>query len=302
MIEIRLAREGEIDRQKDMWKLCFGDRETYIDFYFANEYKENETLALTYNKEIVSILTMIPMKTVLPDKRSLSSAMLYAIATHPDYRNRGYSTELITYAEKYLAGMQNHFTILVPAGQHLFDFYRKQGYREYFYLREALLSLAEIDILSAQVSCRCKVYPLDSKEYNLRRNELLHGSLYIAYTEDEIRYQQKLSRYSGADIYAIDLVDLSGGIGKKQGCAVIERRNTSRVVIKELLLPEDNYLPVLKELTRFIPSREYVVRTPAHLGQSLGGSVRPFGMIKSPAKNNLKMLPDMQGYLGIAFD
>lgn len=44
MIEIRFAKMGETVRQKEIWKLCFGDSEQYIDFYYANRYKEDETL------------------------------------------------------------------------------------------------------------------------------------------------------------------------------------------------------------------------------------------------------------------
>ena len=32
-------RKGDMDRQKQIWKICFGDDDAYIDFYFANRYK-----------------------------------------------------------------------------------------------------------------------------------------------------------------------------------------------------------------------------------------------------------------------
>jgi len=78
MVEVRWAREGEIDRQKELWKLCFGDPEWYIDFYFANRYKKDETLVLLYNGEIIAMLTLMPVRTVFPDNQSAASSMLYA--------------------------------------------------------------------------------------------------------------------------------------------------------------------------------------------------------------------------------
>lgn len=302
MIEIRWAKEGEIERQKDMWKLCFGDRDTYIDFYFANKYKNNETLVLTYDQEIVSILTMMPIKATLPDKRILRSTMLYAIATHPDYRKRGFSTELINHAERLLIDTQHEFSILVPAGQHLFDFYRKQGYRIYFYLREVILPISILTPIPVKEPHNYSIIPLLPEEYNSRRNELLEGSLYIAYDEEEIGYQKQLSLYSGADIYGIEIYSKDTRSERRYGCAIVERRNTARVVIKELLLPEKEYLPVLKRLSELIPAREYVVRTPAHLSACLGGTVRPFGMIKSLSGKELGHYLQDQGYLGVAFD
>ena len=36
MIEIRPARPEEIPRQKELWKLAFGDDDAYIDYFYAH--------------------------------------------------------------------------------------------------------------------------------------------------------------------------------------------------------------------------------------------------------------------------
>lgn len=295
MIEIRLAEKGEIERQKELWKLCFGDDPKYIDFYFANKYQEEETLLLLYNKEIIAILTMMPLWTVFPDGLSFASSMLYAIGTHPGYRHKGFSSGLMRAAEKLL--VQNHvdFTLLVPAGKQLFDFYYKQGYRECFYLRESILTREAIEHLPPALSCECNISSLGGLEYNQIRNNLLKGRLFTAYTDEQIEYQKKLSLRSGADLYSIDLMG-------KVGCAVIERRNTQRMVIKELIIPEAYYPPVLKQISKSLPAEEYLIRTPIDLGENLGGTIRPFGMMKAQRGFDLDILAKEQGYLGIAFD
>ena len=58
---------------------------------------------MLYNGEITSMLTMMPIRTILPDNRAYNSAMLYAIGTHPDFRNCGFSAKLMAHSEKYLA-------------------------------------------------------------------------------------------------------------------------------------------------------------------------------------------------------
>lgn len=295
MIEIRLAQKGETARQKEIWKLCFGDDNAYIDFYFANRYKENETILLLQDGEIGAMLTMIPASMVAPNNRSYSAAMFYAIATHPQYQRRGFATQLMDFSHSYLRAANTEFSILVPAEKQVFNFYRKRGYREGFFIREVLLTGTIIDNLP---SCRFSPYSISAtgaEEYNLRRRKQFSGGYYIAYADEEITYQKKLSRQSGADIYAID----AEGI---QGCAAIERVSCDKVLIKEILLPEEQIGCALKRIAQLLPAKEYLVRTPAYSGHCLGGRVRPFGMIKAQTDINFEMGFNESGYLGLAFD
>ncbi|MGE5380745.1 MAG: GNAT family N-acetyltransferase, partial [Methylocystaceae bacterium] len=89
MSEIRLAKAGEIARQKEIWKLCFGDPDQYIDFFYANRYHEQDTMVLIEEEIIVSMLTMIPVEIVAINQEHLHATMLYAIATHPQYQHQG---------------------------------------------------------------------------------------------------------------------------------------------------------------------------------------------------------------------
>ena len=42
MIEIRPARPDEIARQKELWKLAFGDDDAYIDYFYAHTGESQE--------------------------------------------------------------------------------------------------------------------------------------------------------------------------------------------------------------------------------------------------------------------
>lgn len=296
--KVRLARIGEIVRQKEIWKLCFGDPDNYIDFYYANRYKEDETLLLLAEGEITAMLTMIPVKTVDTNDQSFNTAMLYAIATHPEDQNRGFASQLMESSNPYLRANNSDLSILVPAGKRLFDFYRKQGYQEAFYIREALLTRDMIDRLdSSEISrfYQVAISSITPEEYNQRRDLLLKGRLHIAYADRDIFYQKKLSQLSGADIYAID-------IEGKLGCAAIERVNSDTVLIKEILLPEEFIHQGIIEIAQLLSAKEYILRTPAYLGEDLGGSVRPFGMIRADREIDIDLTPEAQGYLGLAFD
>ncbi|MCO1602985.1 GNAT family N-acetyltransferase [Desulfosporosinus nitroreducens] len=296
MCEIRLARKGETDQQKEIWKLCFGDPDSYIDFYFANRYKEDETVVLLHDGEIAAMLTMIPVRTVFPDDRSLNTAMFYAIATHPKFQNRGFATQLMDYSNnQYLRARKEELSVLVPAHTQLFEYYRKQGYQDGLYIREILFSREGADSLPVSKPFSCTILPITSEDYNRRRNSQLNGRLYISYPDENISYQKKLSQLSGADIYAINIDDI-------QGCLAVERITSDKVLIKEILLPDDLLNTAVKQIVQQLTAKEYVLRTSPHIGQQLGGSIRPFGMIRVQSAIDTLIMPEDLGYLGVAFD
>ncbi|KJR49077.1 Acetyltransferase [Desulfosporosinus sp. I2] len=295
MSEIRLAQKGDTVRQKEIWKRCFGDPDSYIDFYYANRYREDETAVLLQDGEISAMITMISVRTVLPDKRNFNTAMLYAIATHPQYQNRGFATQLMDFSNRYLRAKENEFSVLVPAKMQLFDYYRKQGYQDGFYIREALLLRDRVDYLPIHKLYNCTISSITPEEYNRRRNIQLRGRLFISYHDEDIAYQKRLSQQSGADIYALDIEDI-------QGCLTLERITSDRVFIKEILLPEDYIYTAIKQIILRLSAKEYVLRTPSYLGEKFGGSVRPFGMIRIHREVGTVITSEDQGYLGLAFD
>ncbi|MEG6522409.1 GNAT family N-acetyltransferase [Desulfotomaculum sp. 1211_IL3151] len=295
MLEFRQAKKGEINRQKEIWKICFGDPDKYIDFYFANRYKEQETLLLLHNEAIAAMLTMLPVKTVTPKKRMFNTAMLYAIATHPREQNKGFSTRLMDYSNQCLMASDRVLSILVPAEEQLFAFYRQRGYQNGFYIREIPLNQDIIAGLSISKPCQCTISPISPEEYNQRRNKQLCNRLYIAYADEDIAYQKKLSQLSGADLYGIDGENI-------QGCAAVERVNSDKVLIKEMLVPDEVLNEAIKRIAQHLKAKELILRTPAYLAEHLGGTIRPFGMVRILKDIDLKITAEQLGYLGFAFD
>jgi GNAT superfamily N-acetyltransferase len=295
MSEVRLAQKGETDRQKYLWKLCFGDSDKFIDFYYANRYKENETALLLQDGEILAMLTMLPVR-IKVSGRSYDAAMLYGIATHPEYRNRGYATILIDFAHQHLKKNRIDFTLLVPAGKQLFNFYQQQGYQDGFYIREAFFTWEKIDSWDIdETGSSWIISTISSGEYNQRRDKQLEGKTYVSYANEDIAYQKKLSQYSGADIFSLKLEEV-------KGCAAIERINPDQVIIKELLVNGELIPAAVKLISRLLPAKEYVLRMPAFLGKQLEGSIRPLGMIRANNEIDSETITKDYGYLGLAFD
>ena len=184
MVEIRLAKKGEEARQKEIWKRCFGDEDTYIDFYFTHKYNQEETALLLEGGQIAAMTTMIPARLITPDGRDLDTAMVYAVATHPAYQARGYSTQIMDFCQSYLQGQGVGLSILVPASQSLFDFYAKRGYEKAFYHRQVTLTYDQILAFNITNASKVCAKELGATSYNHRRRDLLKGSFYVDYCDD----------------------------------------------------------------------------------------------------------------------
>lgn len=294
MIEIRFAEKGETARQKEIWKLSFRDSEQDIDFYYAHRYREKETLLLLYEGEIAAMLTMLPVKVITSSGASLNSTMLYALATHPKYRHRGYASRLLDYASHYLGQQGNLFSVIVPAGKKLFDYYRRLGFRDFFFVRQLFLDWEKVESMDVGTNS-CTLTAISPQEYNRRREQLLSGKIHVSYSIEDIDYQRKMSQFSGADIYGLV-------VEGAEGCTAIERLGKDRVFIKELLIAEQFIPTAVRQIAHLLPAEKYILRTPPFGGSRFEGSLRPFGMIRANQGVDPELIPNGPGYLGLAFD
>lgn len=295
MIQIRPAKEEDIGEQKAIWKLCFGDDEKLIDLYYALKYKAKNTVLLLRDNKVASMLTMIPLALVTSCGQTHKAVMLYAIATHPSQRNQGFASQLIDYTNEYLKQKKIPLSLLVPANSQLFDFYARRGYENGFSLFEASISRETIEHLPVKARSRISLTDAEPKQYNLCRNDLLKGRPYLKYPDPEIAFQKTISRLTGADIYLL-------GSDELYGCMAVERVSDQRIILKELLLPQE-FLPLaLQHIACSFPAQKYIIRIPAYQGRDLGFSPRVFGMYKALQNPEHKIISEDLAYLGLAFD
>ncbi|MDR2682633.1 MAG: GNAT family N-acetyltransferase [Dysgonamonadaceae bacterium] len=114
---------------KEMWKLCFPmDTGIFIDFYFDEVYKNDETLVYFENGKPVAAFQMIPY--ALKNGGEISQAAYISGAmTHPDFRRKGFMKELLFASFDIMQGRGFDYTFLIPQEAWLFDFYAKFGYK-----------------------------------------------------------------------------------------------------------------------------------------------------------------------------
>lgn len=296
MDKIRFATIDDIDELKNIWKVCFGDSDTFINYYFEQEFKADKVLLLLEGKEIASMLTMIPINLCTPKGKKYKGAMLYAIATHPKFQSMGLSTKLMDYSSSYLRKQEVDIVTLVPATMSLINFYAKRGYKVGFYHKEFFFTHKIIQGFSISTNFTLTIKPANPMSYQQVRESILSNCLYQSYDIDGIAYQKRLSLLSLADIYLIN------DNYKSIGCAIIEKLDNNGLLIKELLVPDDYIESALLSIAALYPSEVYKLRLPVNMGQGLGGEIKSFGMYQLLNPNLSLNLNQVDGYLGIAYD
>ena len=66
---MRYATYDDIDNVKKLWNYCFGDDESFVDYYFRSKYKNENTIVIEKDKKIISSLQLNQYKIKLNNKR-----------------------------------------------------------------------------------------------------------------------------------------------------------------------------------------------------------------------------------------
>lgn len=123
------------DALKGLWKRAFGDSDEYIDLFFTHRFAPDETLVALEGDSPVSMLFLLPL-TLCAGEAAYDARYIYAVATHPDHRSRGYSGALLAEAHRTLAAQGVDLSLLVPASDKLFAYYGARGYQTKFFVQK----------------------------------------------------------------------------------------------------------------------------------------------------------------------
>jgi GNAT superfamily N-acetyltransferase len=340
----RLAEEGDMISLKALWKTVFGDDADDIDHFFSTYFSPDLTTVIDDGGKPVSAAYILPVGELVPacrkdglpgDRRYPEQdsairrypeqdradrrypvAMLYAIATHPDKRGRGYG-EAVTRAA-YAQALKKGYpaVVLKPADDGLFGFYEKRtDFREFFSVRVDEYAARELLPAGAAATAshsgdsgteqpagcfRFSFMPVSSAAYRHIRQWFLAGSSYIDFDERALSYQQYLCQKAGGGLYALRPGGAAvGNAGAAVGCAVIEPEGDA-VCLKELLLsPDCRAADAVRAAAELLKAEKYIVRTMSDSGDEHN---RRFGMM-APIRtcSNAPYVHSVKWY-GPAFD
>lgn len=150
---------SQTGRLRQLWQEAFQDPDDYIDTFFSLAFSPDRCRCVTVNGEVAAMVHWFDMTC-----RGRQVAYLYAVATHRDYRGRGFCRGLLEDVHGLLKDRGYAGTVLVPEGEVLAAMYGRMGYRNFGGLEEIHCRAAKEPV---------PLRPITAGEYNARRNALL---------------------------------------------------------------------------------------------------------------------------------
>lgn len=292
MIEMRPSKPEELELQRRLWKLAFGDSDDHIDFFYQNCASSQDMMVLLDDGVLCSMLALLPVTVALPDGKRAKGSYVYALATDPDARKKGYGRQLLHYADFYLKEHGMDCVTVVPAEAGLHRFFDTVNYMECFSTRKLELLASAIGPSGPGGS----LTPVGAEEYGALRETLLAGTFHASYDGRLVAFQEGISRMSGAGLYRIELEGTAG-------CAALEFTDGKSLAFKELLLPPEHLAGAVSLVKEHLPAERYYVRTPAFWDGLPGSYIQPFAMIKWFDPNLQRAwLEEKNAYFGLGFD
>lgn len=123
-MKIRYAKDSDIQSIKSIWDYCFDDEEKFVDYYFNNKYKSENTVVVDEGEDIVSSLQLNQYKINLNNK-IYDTSYVVGVSTFPQVRGKGYMKNIMEFSLRELYKKNQLVSILMPIDYRL---YRKYGY------------------------------------------------------------------------------------------------------------------------------------------------------------------------------
>ena len=123
-MDIRYAKDGDLENIKDIWNYCFGDEEAFVDYYFNNKYKSKNTILIEEDGDLMSSLQLNQYKIKL-NNNTYDTSYIVGVSTYPNARGKGYMKDMMDFSLNELYKKGQLVSLLMPIDYRL---YRKYGY------------------------------------------------------------------------------------------------------------------------------------------------------------------------------
>ena len=96
-MDIRYANDEDLQDLKDIWDYCFKDEESFVNYYFNNKYKSENTIIVKSDNELKSSLQLNQYKVKL-NGRIYETSYVVGVSTFPDARGKGYMKNMMEFS------------------------------------------------------------------------------------------------------------------------------------------------------------------------------------------------------------
>lgn len=127
-----LLSPEEIKQQtRDLWRSSFNHTEDFLDIYFEEKYSADNNLTIRHNGQVVAATQLIPYRWTFYGS-VLHVGYLSGLATLPNFRNRGFASNLIHEAHRRLFKQGSTMSFLVPTDDEVRHFFEKPQHGAYW--------------------------------------------------------------------------------------------------------------------------------------------------------------------------
>lgn len=123
-MNIRYAKGEDLDKLKDIWNYCFGDEESFVEYYFNNKYKSENTIIVEEGDDFKSSLQLNQYEIKLNDK-IYDISYVVGVSTYPNARGKGYMKDMMDFSLNEIYKKGQIVSLLMPIDYRL---YKKYGY------------------------------------------------------------------------------------------------------------------------------------------------------------------------------
>ena len=106
-----------------IWQTCFGDDEDFIQSFLDHHTADECMLLYFTDNKPVAMASFLPIRIHQADD-TIEGRYVYAVATLPEYRGRGYASEILKTAKE----IWQEPLLLSPAEDSLYTYYQKQEF------------------------------------------------------------------------------------------------------------------------------------------------------------------------------
>lgn len=241
------AQKRQTDELKQIWRLCFGAEQSYLDSFFDHYYHPARTAVAQKDGRVAAMLFLIPMQAVFRDK-ALPAYYIYGVGTHPDFRGQGLSTQLLEFTHGQLKREGCALSVLVPASQSLFEFYRNRGYDRQVIIGEAAFQKEE---LCSNDCAHDRLVLADAKELSqLRCRHFADYPLRLEWNADDTLRLAQTQAYKQSGAFVLQNVQ-----GEKLGYAMCVLDGNT-LLVQELAVEAGNFFRLAGLLSKEYPKAE----------------------------------------------
>lgn len=261
----------------DIWQVCFEEQPAPVRYFFDTYFEPQNCLVYEVSGKPVAMAHLLPAQIVYKDSL-IQAHYIYAAATAPEHRSKGYMMALLSKAADLGAERGDMYSFLLPSQSDLYRYYGQLGYVPYFQTRFVSLSGSELRALA--VGGQTSTIMFSHQQAELARNA------HIASADGSVIWSER------AISYAIGISKLYGGqlicsqASHQYAYALCSATDGDCCTVVEMMADESTITDLLATILHQVPAQTYRFRLPGFSNLfAQQGQVSTHGMIKPIVSN-----------------